>query len=98
MTDWTKLAAPSLDDFADLARRALAGLPQPFRALAADVVMRVADFPDEALLEEMGIEDPFDLTGVYQGSDLRRRSVLDTAVMPAEILLFRRPILDEWAE
>lgn len=98
MTDWTELKAPSLDDFAELARQALAGLPPPFRALAADVVMRVADFPDEALLEEMGVEDPFDLTGVYAGTDLRRRSVLDTAVMPAEVLLFRRPILDEWAE
>jgi predicted Zn-dependent protease with MMP-like domain len=98
MTDWTSLKAPSLDDFAELARQALAELPEPFKGLAADVAMRVADFPEEALLEALGIEDPFDLTGVYHGADLARRSVLDPVVLPSEILLFRRPILDEWAE
>lgn len=92
------LSAPSLDDFAALAQSALEGLPEPFRSLAKDVRMRVADFADEALLEEMEIDDAFALTGVYMGVDLRRQSVLDPSPQPSEVLLFRRPILDEWAE
>jgi predicted Zn-dependent protease with MMP-like domain len=60
--------------------------------------MRVADFAEEDLLEEMGIDDPFELTGVYHGQDLAHQSVLDPGALPAEIMLFRRPILDEWAE
>ena len=98
MTDWTAAQAPSLDDFAALAQDALARLPEPFAGFAAQVHMRVADFGDEDLLAEMGIDNPFELTGVYRGQDLAHQSVLDPMVMPAEILLFRRPILDEWAE
>jgi predicted Zn-dependent protease with MMP-like domain len=95
---WAEAAAPSLDDFAGLAEGALARLPEPFRSLAADVRMRVADFAEAALLEEMGIEDAFELTGVYIGVDLRHQSVLDPSPHPSEVFLFRRPILDEWAE
>jgi predicted Zn-dependent protease with MMP-like domain len=98
MTDWKDAVSPSLDDFAALARGALAELPEPFKGMAAEVRMRVADFAEDDLLEAMGIDDPFDLTGVYRGLDLARQSVLDPVVMPSEILLFRRPILDEWAE
>ncbi len=98
MTDWNAALAPSLDDFAALAQDALARLPEPFRGLAGQVHMRVADFAEEDLLEEMGIDDPFALTGVYRGQDLAHQSVLDPVLMPAEILLFRRPILDEWTE
>jgi predicted Zn-dependent protease with MMP-like domain len=98
MTDWSVARAPSLDDFAALAEAALAALPQPFRRLAGEVRMRVADFADDDLLEEMGIADPFELTGVYHGQDLAHRSVLDPSPLPPEVLLFRRPILDEWAE
>lgn len=98
MTDWKGAKAPSLDDFAALAHEALAALPEPFKGLAGAVRMRVADFAQEDLLDEMGIDDPFALTGVYQGVDLAHQSVLDPATLPAEILLFRRPILDEWVE
>ena len=98
MTDWMAAKAPSLDDFARLAERALAALPEPFRGLTREVAMRVADFADEDLLDELGIDDPFELTGVYHGQDLARRSVLDAGVLPSEVVLFRRPILDEWAD
>jgi predicted Zn-dependent protease with MMP-like domain len=98
MTDWKTAKPPSLDDFAALAQDALAALPEPFKGMAGEVRMRVADFAEEDLLDEMGIDDPFALTGVYRGVDLAHRSVLDPLTLPAEILLFRRPILDEWAE
>lgn len=89
--------APSLDDFATLARKAFDDLPEPFLSLAAEAVIRVDDFADEAALDEMGIEDAFELTGLYQGVDLSRRSVFE-ASPPPMIFLYRRPILDEWAE
>lgn len=92
------LAAPSLDDFAALARASLARLPEPFRSMSAEVRMHVADFAEPALLQEMGIDDAFELTGVYSGTDLPRRSVLDPQPEGSTVFLFRRPILDEWAE
>jgi len=89
--------APSLDDFAALAERAFDDLPEPFRGLAREAVIRVDDFADDAVLAEMEIADAFELTGLYQGVDLSRRSVFE-ATPPPMIFLYRRPILDEWAE
>ncbi|HEV2533648.1 metallopeptidase family protein [Phenylobacterium sp.] len=88
---------PSLDDMAALAEAAFQALPENFRKLAGDVVFRVDDFPPDDVLAELGIEDPFELTGLYQGLDLGRRSVLDPSPQPSMIFLYRRPILDEWA-
>ncbi len=96
--DFTDAAAPSLDDFATLAQAALKALPEPFRGLAGDVRMQVADFADEEILQQLGIEDPFELTGIYQGAPLSERSVLDVSSLPSQVYLYRRPILDEWAE
>jgi predicted Zn-dependent protease with MMP-like domain len=90
--------APSLDDLAALAERAFAELPEGFRRLAGEVVFRVDDFPTQEVLDELGIEDAFELTGLYQGVDLGRRSVFDAAPHPSRVFLYRRPILDEWAE
>lgn len=90
--------APSLDDIALLAEAAFAGLPEAFRRLAGEVLFRVDDFPDEEILAGLGLEDPFELTGLYQGLDLGQRSVLDPSPEPSRIFLYRRPLLDEWAE
>ena len=98
MTDWIRARAPSIDDFAELAEHALAALPERFRAMAGDVQMRVLDFADEDVLDELGIEDPFELTGLYQGVDLSRRSVSDPSPQPSMVMLYRRPILDEWCD
>ena len=89
---------PSPDEIEELARRALAGLPEPFASGLNQVVLQVQDFADEARLSEMGIEDPFELTGLYEGIPLNEKSVELTGTMPDRILLFRRPILDEWAD
>jgi predicted Zn-dependent protease with MMP-like domain len=89
--------APSLDDFAALAEQAFDDLPEPFRGLAREAVIRVDDFADAAVLAEMEIADAFELTGLYQGVDLSRRSVFE-ATPPPMIFLYRRPILDEWAD
>jgi predicted Zn-dependent protease with MMP-like domain len=69
-----------------------------FRERCGDVVIRIEDFAADDLLDEMEIEDPFELTGLYQGVDLQRRSVLDPGPPASIVWLFRRPMLDEWAE
>ena len=98
LADWKEARAPSLDEFAALAAAAFAELPDAFRRLTGEVVFRVDDFADEAVLEDLGIEDPFELTGLYQGVDLAHRSMFDPSPEPARVFLYRRPILDEWAE
>jgi len=95
---WPTATAPSLDDFAELAQAAFAALPARFRAQAGAVVFRIEDFADTEILDEMGIEDAFELTGLYQGVDLAHRSVLNPSPETAMVFLYRRPILDEWAE
>jgi len=90
--------APSLDDIAALAEAAFAALPAKFREMAGEVLFRVEDFAEPAILNELDIEDAFELTGLYQGVDLGRRSILGPASGPSMVFLYRRPILDEWAE
>ena len=96
--DWTDAAAPSLDDVARLAQAAFDALPDPFRKLAGEVVIRVADFAEKDVLTDLGIEDAFELTGIYSGVDLTQRSVLDPGGLGPQVFLYRRPLLDEWAE
>jgi predicted Zn-dependent protease with MMP-like domain len=97
-TPWTTQTAPSLDDFARLAREAFDTLTEPFRSLAGEVVIRVDDFADDPTLAMMEMEDPFELTGLYHGVDIGLRDSLGPAAEPSRIFLYRRPILDEWCE
>jgi len=97
--DWNRTFAPSLDDFEKLAKAAYAELPDSFRELTKGIVIRVADFPDEDALEELGLESEFDLLGLFQGVGLAQdNAVPQTGRMPNMIFLYRRPILDYWAE
>ncbi len=88
--------APTAEEIEAVARASLARLPAQFRAHLGEVVLRVEEFADEDLLAEMGIEDPFDLTGVYEGTPLHQRSIEHSGRLPDRIRLFRAPILDEW--
>lgn len=92
------LPAPSLDDFELIAREAWDSLPAAFKQMAGDIVFRVEDFADEEVLAEMEIEDPFELTGLYTGVDLTHQSISDPVPTIPMVFLYRRPILDEWAE
>ena len=95
---WSGALPPSLEDFAALAEAALKALPEPFRGFVGEVQMRVVDFAEDDVLDELGIEDAFQLTGLYQGPDLRNRTVFDPSPAPSMVFLYRRPILDEWCE
>jgi predicted Zn-dependent protease with MMP-like domain len=85
-----------LDAFHDMAARALDNLPEPFQPAARQVALRIVDWPPDDILDEMEIDDPLDLTGLYEGVPLTEKSVMDQAYGPDVIWLFREPILDEW--
>ncbi len=89
---------PSLDDLDRLAREAWAALPEKFRAMAGDVIICIQDFADDDVLDEMGIEDPFELSGLYAGVDLTRQSITNPMPQAPMVFLYRRAILDEWID
>ena len=86
---------PTLDEIETIARSALERLPEPFAGHLRGVVVRVEDVADEEMLDQLGIEDPFELTGLYSGRPAGLEAM--TGDLPPMILLFRRAILDEWA-
>lgn len=90
--------APSPEDFDELVQRAFASLPAQVRAACAGLALRSADFAPEEVLDDLGIEDPFELTGLYDGTALTEKSVFDQPQQPDAVWLFRRPILEEWIE
>ncbi len=96
--DWSGQESPSLDDLEEMARKAFGSLPVEFRALTADIVFIVQDFPDEDVMRDMALESEFDILGLFQGPDLGARAANRGDPDPTMILLYRRPILDYWAE
>ena len=88
---------PSADEIEAIARSTLERLPEPFARSLGDVVLLVHEFAEDSMLAEMGIDDPFELSGLYEGIPLTERSVEQSGTLPERIFLFRRPILDEWA-
>jgi predicted Zn-dependent protease with MMP-like domain len=95
---WTSLKAPSLADFEAMAHDIFERLPERFRELCEGVIIRVDDFPTDEVLDEMEAESEFDLLGLFQGTGLPHQSNADIARLPNMIWLYRRPILDYWAE
>lgn len=79
-----------------MARAAWAALPAAFREMAGDVLIRVEDWASDEVLDEMEIEDPYELTGLYTGVDLTQQSIMDPAPSAPMVFLYRRAILDEW--
>jgi len=97
--DWPSLKAPDLDAFERMAEEAYAALPDGFRALCRGLVVRVEDFPDDETLRELDCEGPFDLLGLFRGVGLAQGGAgLQTGQFPNMVWLYRRPILDYWAE
>ena len=88
--------APAAAEIETLAREAMARLPDEFRALLSGVLLIVEDFAEPEILMEMGIEDPFELTGLYSGRPIGEP--VATGDLPPTIHLYRRPLLDEWVD
>lgn len=87
---------PSAAEIEALALAALTRLPAQFREHLGVVVVFVEDFADEETLVSLGIEDPFELTGLYEGVPMGEKSSFSSGALPDRIRLFREPILDEW--
>lgn len=101
MIAWDKLTSPSLAEIEALALRAFAGLPEAFRRMCEGVAIHVVDFPDDATLDEMGCDSAFDLLGLFRGIGLAQgggAAGFQTGQMPNAIWLYRRPLLEYWAE
>jgi len=90
--------APDAAAIEALADAAIARLPERFRRHLADVVLRIEEFADDAVLAELGVEDPFDLSGLYSGRSLDKQDSWASGELPPMIHLYRRPLLDEWVE
>ena len=95
---WRPVKAPSLAALEVLAGEMFRRLPRKFRDLCTDLVIQVDDFPSEEVLQELQAETEFDLLGLFQGVGLPFRSESAPMQMPNMIWLYRRPILDYWAE
>ena len=96
---WGEVKAPSAADFESLAQTAYDRLPDEFRALCADLIINVTEFPEDDVLKELDIESPFDILGLFTGVGLPQQgSGPQTGQMPNMIHLYRRPILDYWSE
>jgi predicted Zn-dependent protease with MMP-like domain len=95
---WSTLKAPSLAEMEAMAHEIFERLPQRFRELCEGVIVRVEDFPTDEVLDEMDATSEFDLLGLFQGTGLPHQSTGDIARLPNMIWLYRRPILDYWAE
>ncbi|MCP4381348.1 MAG: metallopeptidase family protein [Hyphomicrobiales bacterium] len=97
--DWHRTGAPTLDDLAAIGRSAFAALPVEFRALTGEIPIQVADFAEREVLDELGIKSEFGLLGLFQGVGMAHAgAVPQTGEMPNMIWLYRRPILDYWAD
>jgi predicted Zn-dependent protease with MMP-like domain len=95
---WPNSKAPSLEEFEVFAVEAFRRLPKEFRALCADLVIKIDDFPTDEVLDKMGLRSEFDILGLFQGVGLPFRAESAPTHMPNMIWLYRRPILDYWAE
>jgi predicted Zn-dependent protease with MMP-like domain len=96
--DWARRSAPTLADLEALAGQAYARLPEHFRNLCNDLVIQVEDFPSDEVLDTMDCESEFDLLGLFQGVGMAQRGEEQSGQLPNMIWLYRRPILDYWAE
>ena len=85
-----------LSYFEAIASATVAGMPDAFRLAASQCVMRVVDWPPDDMLIDLGITDPLDLTGLYDGIPMTEKSVMATPIQPDIVWLFRQPILAEW--
>jgi predicted Zn-dependent protease with MMP-like domain len=90
--------APTIGDIEEIAAAAFADIPEVLRARVDGVMIQIIEFPDEETINDMEMETPFDLLGLYSGIDLTSKSLTDPGDGIDMIFLYRRPLLDYWAE
>ncbi len=95
---WAELFSPSLEELEVLALEAYAHLPDDFRKLTGEIVIQVADFPEDEIVDDLSLETPFDLLGLFEGRGIAERWNPQTGEGPNRVTLYRRAILDYWSE
>ena len=98
MNNVPEISPPSLADIDEMARAALASLPEPLKQMTKGVVLQVTEFPDDEVCAEMELESPFDILGLYQGISLAEKQIESSGALPDMVFLYRRPILDYWCD
>ena len=96
--DWAGRLSPSIDEIESIAVEAYAHLPEEFRALTGDIIIQIAEFPDDDICDDLALESPFDLLGLFEGRGIAERWTPQTGEGPNRITLYRRSILDYWSE
>ena len=96
--DWFGLKAPDLEAFEKIAYEVYASLDPAFRAACGNLLISVEDFPSNDVIDEMGLECPFDILGLFQGVGITERGEVQTGDPPNMVWLYRRPILDYWSD
>jgi predicted Zn-dependent protease with MMP-like domain len=95
---WQDQLSPSIDEMELLALEAYAHLPEGFRQLTGEIVIQVSEFPTDEIMDDLALETPFDLLGLFEGRGIADRWNPHTGEGPNRITLYRRAILDYWAE
>jgi len=92
------MIAPDAVLIDQLARETITTLPAPYREAASAIALRIDDLASDDMLHALDIDDPFELTGLYDGIPMTEKSVTDQPLRPDSIWLFRRAILEEWID
>ena len=95
---WRDLYSPSLEELEMLALDAYAHLPEAFRRLTGEIIIQLAEFPTDEIMDDLSLESPFDLLGLFEGRGIAERWNPATGEGPNRVTLYRRAILDYWAE
>lgn len=95
---WAEHLSPSIEELEMLAHEAYAQLPEEFRKFTGEVVIQIAEFPTEEIMDDLSLETPFDLLGLFEGRGIAERWNPATGEGPNRVTLYRRAILDYWSE
>jgi len=82
-------------EFERVVEKAMRGLPKGFRERIKNIAVVVEDWADAGTLEEMGIEPPDTLYGLYRGVDLTQRDSSYGNVLPDVITIYQGPIEED---
>lgn len=90
---------PSIDDLTGIAQQVLEALPDELVELCEDLELSIEEFPDEALVQDIGLDNDYELLALYKsGKEVAPGVQKKVANGDDTLVIFRRPILDLWCE
>ena len=70
---WHDQLSPSIEEMEFLALETYAHLPEDFRKLTGEIVILLAEFPTDEIMDDLSLETPFDLLGLFEGRGIAER-------------------------